>query len=262
MSEKISNQAFLMLTNSCSMPFIQLFENLRLSVSNFGDAYIVYHSHDNNVPDALNTVEHHLFSDKILTQLNYKPIFNSLVPGSNHFPLLDFFLKNPFYDYYWYIEDDVRYNGDWTSFFNAFNFLPTPDFISCHIRTFDEEPRWRWWHTLAHPCNHIPAFSRIRSFNPIYRVSKESLYYIHHRLIDKWQGHHEVLIPTLLHLEGFRIMDFGGKGKFVVKGYENKFYESSVSDIYGNLNNGSMRFRPLLQETDIQECRLYHPIKI
>ena len=261
MNKHCLSQAFLLLTNKTSQPIVNLAESLDCAVKHLGDMYIIYHDTFSGATGDWSKFNVHSFSDAVLARLNYSPIFESLLPGSNHFPLLDFYLKYPCYDYYWYIEDDVRYNGNWQDFFQSLYFSTEPDFISCHIKTFIEEPRWRWWRTLAHPCSYIPVFSRIRSFNPIFRISNRALLCIHHFLLDKWQGHHEVLLPTILSLEGFEIRDFGGSGKFVSSEYKNRFYESDVPNVHGTLETGTMRYRPVLEPCEIQELKLYHPVK-
>lgn len=51
-----------------------------------------------------------VFTSDVLNELGYTPIEKGkLVPGSNHFPLLKFFKENQCYDYYWLVEDDVRF---------------------------------------------------------------------------------------------------------------------------------------------------------
>jgi hypothetical protein len=52
------------------------------------------------------------------------------------------------------------------------------------------------------------------------------------------------------------IIDFGGKGEFVIPGNEEKFYLSH------GYNDGSMRYRPVYSEGEVQEInKLYHPVK-
>ena len=43
-----------------------------------------------------------------LATLGYTPIENTLIPGSPHFIPLRFFLDNPHYRHYWFIEYDVE----------------------------------------------------------------------------------------------------------------------------------------------------------
>lgn len=255
-------QVFLLLSNNHSTQVMIQYEQIsRASAPH--DTYLVYHQTGVVLPDACKNINCFPFFNSILSDLNYTPISETLIPGSNHFPLLDFYLKNPDYDFYWFIEDDVRFNGQWETLFNYFTgSVRQPDFISCHIKMFSEDPHWFWWHTLRHPSIYIPLYLRIRSFNPIYRISNSALRFIHHSLSgDKWQGHHEVLLPTLLLLEGFDIADFGGTGQFVPAGLENRFYIDEESESHdGFLSTSTMRFRPVIDELK-HAGKLYHPVK-
>jgi hypothetical protein len=256
-------QAFLLLTNKHAVPIIGLYQELTTSTPGLGNTYLVYHQSSFHIPDVVQLANHYIFTNDILKELNYSPIASTLIPGSNHFPLLDFYQKHPSYDFYWLIEDDVRFSGDWRYFFDFFtNHAIQPHFLSSHIRTFQEQPEWHWWKTLRHIHYYIPPSLCIRSFNPIYRISNTALNCIHHMLTNKWQGHHEVLLPTLLYLEGFRIADFGGTGEFVQPGHEDQFYISGHCGKEGCLLTGTMRYRPAIQPSENLKNKLYHPIKI
>jgi hypothetical protein len=178
----------------------------------------------------------------------------------SHFPVLDFFLSHKDYDYYWFIEFDVRYTGEWGSFLRSFGSYDH-DLITSHIRTFGEEPYWQWWDTLHHPTKAIDRKKYLRSLNVIFRISNEALDYIHQEQQDGWQGFNEVSLPTLLHLGGYRIMDFGGDGTFTPPGLQNKTYTSH------GLKNGllnpfcTMCWRPSGDKTGRCRDKLYHSIK-
>ena len=114
---------------------------------------------------------------------------------------------------------------------------------------------------MAHPYFVIPQEQRLRSFNPIYRISRNALELLHKALLSKWCGHHEVLIPTLLYESVLSIHDFGGKGEFVPEGFENRFYMGNSPNKKGILSDGTMRWRPVFQEVGELKNKLYHPIK-
>lgn len=250
-------QAILFLTNKTDNQVINEFENISRSSSPYGDAYMLFHKSEGKDPESMNMEALILFDDTIITQVNYFPLGFSLVPGNNHYPLLQFYLKNPNYDYYWCIEDDVRYSGNWEDFFASLNELES-DFISSHIYTSAEQPDWYWWRALANPYTFIPFEERIRSFNPIYRISHAAIEFIHRALLNGWCGHHEVLFPTLLFNGGFDLVDFGGDGSFVIPGNENKYYIGSQSH---DLNTGTMRYRPIFNFVGEIKNKLYHPVK-
>jgi len=74
-------------------------------------------------------------------------------------------------------------------------------------------------------------------------------------------GHLEVLIPTLLHNNGFELEDFGGSGKFCQKENINRNYIGSDNNTNGELNHGTMRYRPHQIYLGLRKNMLYHPIK-
>jgi hypothetical protein len=183
----------------------------------------------------------------------------SFFPGQVHFPLLQFFRDNPDFDYYWLIEYDVRFAGDWRLFFDYFR-DKNQDFLTCHIRRHADEPGWRWWSVLHHPHKSIPLSERLGSFNPIYRLSNPSLSFLHQSLSDGWCGHFEVLLPTLLHHNGFTLMDIGGKGTFTPPSMEDNFYTAQRNSD-GALECGTMRYRPSFWRAGQEKNKLYHPVK-
>lgn len=84
-----------------------------------------------------------------INQLEYEPIEETLLPGSCHFPLLHFYIDNPYYAFYWFIEYDVEFTGNWSSLINDCSAnLFGYDFLSCYIEKFDENKNkyWPWWH--------------------------------------------------------------------------------------------------------------------
>ena len=254
------NQAFLLLTTKSTPAIVDLYQALREATQHLGDAFVLYHQQEPQLPGELAQVDHFAFTDTMLRELNYIPIGFRVVPGNTHFPLFAFLNENTAYDYYWVIEDDVRFSGDWKYFFDSFSVLDQ-DFLTSHVRTPAQEPNWGWWHHLANPYRVIPFESRLRSFNPIYRLSAKAVQYLGEALNSFWCGHYEVLIVTLLRDGGLGVADFGGTGEFVLPGYENKFYLSGPPDPNGQLRDGTMRFRPAFETIGDEANKLYHPIK-
>ena len=255
----MNKQVFLYLTQKTTSSLIEPFRKLTLESQEFGDVYLLYHHKLNYVPEIIKNEKHFMFTNEVLYEHNYFPIGFSLVPGNNHFPLLKFYLEYPDFDYYWCIEDDVRFSGDWRSLFSCFSEV-SADFISSHIQRASLVPNWPMWDTLANPYKIIPFEDRIRSFNPIYRISNEALEFVINALQSKWCGHHEVLLPTLIYQADLQIMDFGGKGEFVAPGYESKFYTEESDDPYSVLE-GTLRWRPSFIKAGDLSNKIYHPIK-
>lgn len=157
------------------------------------------------------------------------------------------------------IEYDVRFFGEWRLFFDSF-LKTNADFLSCHIRSNSDEPSWPWW-KLNHPRKYIPLHERLRSFNPIYRISNPALSFLHMAFRSGWRGHHEVAIPILLQHNGLTIREISGSSKYTVLDMENKYYSGSGSNSRVALSSGIMRYRPVFWIYGYENNRLYHPVK-
>ena len=239
------SQAILYLSSKSNAWSITAYTALRKVAS--ADVFFAYHLRENELPDNLQGLEVFPFTDSILHDLGYTPIEDSLLPGSNHFPLLKFYREHPGYDYYWLIEDDVRFSGEWNLFFDAFT-VSDADFVSACITAYRDEPEWYWWPTLETGEEDIKEREWLRSFNPVYRLSNKAMRCLDEHLLAGWKGHHECLIPTLLNHAGLKIEDIGGKGEYVREGNKDRFYDE---ESYG--------LRPVLPQT--REGRLFHPVK-
>lgn len=249
-----------MLTNSSGA--LPGYYKLKADIPDWYQSWLLFHSNKGNAGDELPVQNIFKFDNSILHNLGFVPIETSLLPGSNHFPLLSFYRQYPNFDYYWLIEDDVYFNGSWRTFLEAFSDEHVrADFISCGLRTMQRDPYWYWWYTLKNAYSNDAGskFIQIASFNPIYRISNKALSFLNEQLLSGWTGHHEVLMATLLYNAGYTILDFGG-GDFGFPENLNKFYTG------GNNNSldpgyGSMRFRPLIKPDEIKGTLLYHPVK-
>lgn len=203
---------------------------------------------------------HVIVEEELFSRLPYPGLAGEGLYHNVHFPLLDFYFAHPEYDYYWMIEFDVRYTGDWGTFLRSFGTCDH-DLITSHIRRFQKEPRWWWWDSLHHPAKTIDRASYVRSFNVIYRISNRALAWIHSALEDGWRGYPEVVLPTLLYTNGYTLLDFGGDGEFTVPGAENRCYTS------GSTRDGvpnpfcTMRWRPSRAKAGIYRNKIYHPVK-
>ena len=239
-------QAVLYLTNKSNEWTLSAFHALEQSLQGMADVYFAYHQQGDVLPVSLQNIENlFVFTSDVLNELGYTPIEKGkLVPGSNHFPLLKFFKD---YDYYWLVEDDVRFSGEWKDFFGSFASC-TSDFLSSVIETKAENPTWYWWTSLKTGNEVIAEEKLLKSFNPIYRLSSQALACIDAHLRIGWMGHYEVLLPTLLYNKGFLLEDFGGEGTFVRPGNNARFYDDT-----------SMRIAPVLP--DDRKNYLFHPAK-
>ena len=242
-------QAVLYLTTKSNEWTLSSFHALDQSLQGKADVYFAYHQQGDVLPVSLQNIENlFVFTSDVLKELGYTPIERGkLVPGSNHFPLLKFYKENQGYDYYWLVEDDVRFSGEWKDFFGSFASC-TSDFLSSVIETKAENPTWYWWTSLKTGNEVIAEEKLLKSFNPIYRLSSQALACIDAHLRIGWMGHYEVLLPTLLYNKGFLLEDFGGEGTFVRPENNAKFYDDT-----------SMRIAPVLP--DDRKNYLFHPVK-
>jgi len=253
-------QAFLFLCHRSTRETRKRFTRLQDGASSFGDVFWLFHAskaspNPKHVPSTMTSV----FTDGSLAALGYPMIGPGLIPGHVHFPLLQFFHACPDYAHYWLIEYDVHYAGDWGDFFASITDSFSSDFVSCHVRHHHEQPTWNWWSSLTHPSKSLPREERLRSFNPIFRVSNAGLQCLHEAHSAGWQGHNEVFLPTMIHRAGLSVLDFGGNGPFVPKRFEDRFYTSILTD--GRLGAGTMRYRPASWRPGPEQNMLHHPVK-
>ncbi len=194
-----------------------------------------------------------------LNELGYVPICEKLLPGSCHFPVLRFYKEHAEYSYYWFIEYDVEFTGEWSVLMDGFS-QSGADFLGAHIASYDiqRNNNWVWWQT----CNHsgYPIAQCIRAFHPICRYSNAALAYIHQYQSRGFSAHSELLIPTCLYNAGFTLEDFGGIGEFVRSGNENRYY----MDNHNTELLCTLRYRPGFSNEYVKNCiaqKIYHPVK-
>lgn len=197
-----------------------------------------------------------------LNALGYEPIEETLIPGSCHFPVFRFFLDHPYYDYYWLVEYDVEYTGNWSELMiDCDTNLQDYAFITCHVEKFDQQKNgnWVWWYNSNHLG--LKPDACVKGFNPICRFSNKALEYLDEIQKSGASAHSEVIITTSLYQSGYKIGDIGGQGDFVPDGYKDKYYLAKP----GSCNDGTMRYRPIYKSEDILGYglvnKLYHPVK-
>lgn len=248
MTKNSNKQAFLIVTQNPSKHVFRLYDKIKNAAGDNGDVFLLYHNNNNHKPDVPERIKVSTFTNSVLTDLQYKPIRTTLVPGSNHFPVLQFFLSNRQYDYYWCIEDDVAFNGKWADLFEAVSPSVKYDFITSHIRRYTDIPNWFWWDSYRIPGEDFNSENLISSFNPIYRISNIALTYIDNSLRNGYRGHHEVLLPSILLKGGFSIADFGAE-------------ENNVTPHLSFCTLRTMRWLPVFLFVGSNRNKLYHPVK-
>lgn len=147
-----------------------------------------------------------LFNVDDLKRLGYRVHEKqSIVWWNADYPLLHFYKKNPNYEYYWMIEYDVHFKGCWKLFFDAFSENDS-DLLATHVASFAQKPQWGFWgiHNLD-----VKEENQRSIFFPVTRFSNRALKCLDEQnRSGKW-GFCEVVVPTLLHVHGYKISDLG-----------------------------------------------------
>lgn len=194
-----------------------------------------------------------------LNTLGYTGVTRTL-QGSLNFVMQRFGLDHPEYDFYWIVEYDVVFTGNWHTLFAEIDTLDA-DLVSTHIERYNATNwNWYWWHPAVWVGHCIPKEQCVKSFNPIYRLSARGLQFMDTFLKASNCGHYEMLMPTVLCNYGYTLLDIGGYGEFTPPEYINRYYVSDTGT-----NNGTMRYRPFYDRMYIEhigtENRLFHPLK-
>lgn len=242
-------QVVLLLTSRSDLSVMDNILQIMNDIGSSSDFYVLFNT-EASIPEALQPLSErvHCFSSDILYTMGYMPIGDSLVPGSCHFAILNFFLAHPDYDYYWKIEDDVRFSGKWSTLLEHYS-NDTSDMLSAYIKTPKEAPQWSWWTSLNTGGETVKEADVACAFNPVCRLSKRALQCVHESMLRGWRGHAEVVASTILRHNGLSIKDIGGTGSFVPAGEENLFY---TKDTHSHLP---------LRVQDVRPDTVYHPVK-
>ena len=181
------------------------------------------------------------------------------MPGHVHFPLLEFALKHPQYSHYWVVEYDVRFTGPWRLFFWLARHTDA-DFVATQLSRYEEQPFWYWWPTYRGPDRTPDPKHCVRFFGPLYRISRAAVEFIDAKLKAGYQGHQEVVLPSLLCEGGFRLMDLSSCSSFDALSSWS-WYTRGRRDVWGALAQSSMRFRPPMNYPGLRPFTFYHPVK-
>lgn len=227
------------------------------------DSVVLYDNsaRDFHQPEAYPDISFRMFElESLKQQFNLTQLSEKLdiTPGNTVFPLLAF-AQNHRYDYYWLIEYDVRYTGNWREFFDHFRESDS-DLLGTTLYRHAFRPDWCWWQSLQ-----TPRFSLVRRKNwirglfPVMRISDKGL-----RVLEKanrrgWRGHYEVCVPTALYHYGLKIEDFGGDGEFVAAHNVNRFYVNNPK--VDGLGPGTFVCPPTEPIDERLPDKLYHAVK-
>lgn len=147
----------------------------------------------------------HYFNMKDVPKMGYRLWKGRELWFHMDYAVLHFFLEHPYYRYYWVLEYDVRFEGNWGSFFASFQ-EDDSDVLSTYVRAYEDDPRWRWWN--EHNLN-VEKKRWLAIFCPVIRFSKKALQVLHDGHKAGVCGYGEVVIPTLARESGLRVRDIG-----------------------------------------------------
>jgi hypothetical protein len=202
--------------------------------------------------------KHHLYDARDLTGWAFpakaavEPHEFKLIPGNTDLIHLRFAVENPQYERYWWVEDDVRFGGNWADLFNYLR-PSTAGLIGTTIRRPEDDPKWHWWGSLGGP-QHDP----IACFIPFGAVTGEAVDAILGGYHEGFKGHYEGVWPTVIARQGLGLHDIGGAGPFVPPGDENRFYTNTGQQ---QLAPGTFVWRPYHTDYDRTGGQIWHPIR-
>lgn len=117
--------------------------------------------------------------------------------------VLLFFLKNPGYDFYWSIEDDCHWHGDWKDFFKIYE-NEDADFLGPFLKNISI-PQNKFEANQA--INNFDYPQLFKSFGPIQRYSAKLLKEVIKALKQRKYAYYETLFPTVAFNSGLKIKD-------------------------------------------------------
>lgn len=209
----MKKQAILFKTHFINSEILKEYENIRIACDKLDyDIFILY---DNTKKYfKFGNVKAFLFSLEDFKNAGYCLVSESILPKCRSiqwfhadFPILFFYNKNKQYDYYWQIEFDVRFNGDWLNFFFQFK-KDDSDFISTNIKDKNSFLKWNMW--SKHNLN-VEEDRLLSSSFPMVRFSNRALDAVDREYKNGFIGYCEITCPTIIKQKGFKISDIGKK---------------------------------------------------
>lgn len=177
---------------------------------------------------------------------------------------MKFFLDRPGYNYYWIVEYDVRFSGKWPELLADLS-SSRADLLCTTMQSWNENPNWAHWQTLAGGGEAVPMERRVKGFMPFCRLSPALLQACDARYRSGWSGHYEVIWPTVASLAGLRLEDIGGDGSFTPPKRRGRYYRNTPSE--WSQFPGSFVYRPSFADRNLfgPQCHfsgtLWHPVK-
>lgn len=190
-----------------------------------------------------------LFNDKDFEINNFNRLINLNHRWGNHqnpkyfyahFRMLTYFIKNPNYDYYWFFDDDVSFEGNLKMLLSNYNNIGD-DFISIQafkksdvsafpnisiINSKMEGNKGNWLNMCPGPGDNFPPINtHLGSFFPIIRLSKKAMEYLLSLNEMGYFGYSEGFVPTVLGSANFNLSS-------MMDEFNNFYIENNVCVLY------------------------------
>lgn len=169
------------------------------------------------------------------------------------------------YDRFWLVEYDIDFSGDWADFFSAAATYDA-DVLAAHIRPLSAEPTY-----FFAPIYHQPdtaATDPLIALMSISRLSRRFLTHYRDTLqAPGWQGHFEMVLPSIARAGGFTIAEIGGDNPFTPPERRGLHYDGSFADndrpgtTHGYLPARGYRYYIDAPRRFRRPNHIYHPIK-
>ena len=260
-------QAILYLSHVVNKTQWRCYKQLERECAGFADVYYVSNLNSENVPpDLANTfpitpakraaLGHPSRAGDVGWWMDTSPNHTRDIKSGFDQALLAFRQAKPEYDYYWVVEYDVEFSGNWAELFKAFA-ENTSDLICSSAHRYQTNPTWDWWRSVTWPGTAEPEL--IRGFFPIARLSSRAIDAIIDAGRNGVDGFYEAIWPTVVNDRGMVVEDFGGDGEFVRPGNINRWYTSTLTS--QTLAPGSLVARPIRFRPGLKPNKLWHPVK-
>lgn len=174
--------------------------------------------------------------------------------------LLSFYRAHPGYAFYWGIEYDVHYQGEWGFLFRRFE-ASKADLLGTMLDKASKTPKKILMPPFRDADGNPPEYSdAVVGFYPLHRLSNRMLRTIDACYRQGWNGHYEFTWGTMAKRHGMEIEDIGGSGPYVKSHNRNVFYFNTIGR--WDMSPGTFVFRPAFTTMPPKrENTLWHPVK-